>query len=176
MILHKRIEKWSFPICIALVLIGSALEFYLSFLKDQTFSSFYLTNKEYSVFFMGIAVRKAIQILLLSFCLRALLDRMGFFIEFKRAIAIYAIVWFLPFIITPIFKIVLFEFGNPEMKSFITSTIYWINNIFIICGLIYNLQFLKKEVGLNYRRSIFIIGFIFIMYFFALAPFIGIEL
>lgn len=176
MMLHITIKKYTYPIAIACILIASILEYSTGITSSHPFFFQPIFRNSDTSFFIGRLIKFSVLIFGFSLGLKFLLSRIGYQVDLKTAVSIYTIFWFLQICIHPIFNLVFID-QFRELSGF---KLFWvfdaIEYIFILCGLIYFLRFLKKTYSIKYRRGFFIACFIYVMYFLTLAPFWSISI
>ena len=170
--LHKQLEKSIFLISIGLVLFSSLADSYFEHLKFSGELEF----DTLIAFLTGSLIRNSAKFFLLAYCMKALLDRMVFFIQYRKTLSIFTVGWFLTLIFVHLFYILLIDELFIEIDYGIKPTLYWIEKTFMFVGFIYVLQALKKETGITYRRAFFVLAFVGMMFFFAVMQFYGIEI
>lgn len=165
MMLHQKFERKALLYFSILIVFSSVIEFFYT----PIFS--YASIEENTALFIGILLQKILVFVIPGGCLKILLGRMGFDINIKKITSILIITLFLPFIITPIFHATFLGYEPIEMGFILKAAIEKINIAFWVCGLIYFIQALRKEIKINFRRAFFITIFTLIMTGVILSPF-----
>ena len=175
MMLHHVVEKRVYILSLVIVLLNSCLNTYCYFqtLFIPIQHSIQLIS---SNFFMGSLLAASAKIYLLAYCFKILVEKMGYWITYKKALSMLLVTAILPVVFSPIFKLLMLDYLISEINTSVKKTLYWIDLSFNLVGFIYFIQALKKEFKFTTRRAFFTTLFIGMMFFFTTSPFYGIEL
>ena len=175
MMLDNKIEKYAYIISLGFILSNSVFQlcFYLQnpFYKTQN-----LLYSNLSSYLIGNLFAALAKIYLFSYCVKILLERMGYYTVYKKILSILVISSFLPFLISPIFRTLMSDNLHSEFNTQIESALSWIKVSFLLVGYIYFFQALRMEFKLTFRKTFFTTLFIGLMFFFTISPFYSFEL
>ena len=175
MMLHNKIEKHAYIISLGFVLANSFFHTF-SHLRNPFYEVQNLPYPNLSSYFIGNLLGALVKIYLFSYCFKILLERMGYHTIYKKILSILLISSFLPFLISPIFRILMSEHLYSEFNIQIEKALSWITVSFLLIGYIYFIKALRMEFKFTFRKAFFTTLFIGIMFFFATSPFFGFEL